>query len=68
MQNARFSEERNALYRECGAFVRAHGEGGLEQLVAITAAFKAGYAACNRAAEVKAENPKKEESGETAQD
>ena len=66
MQNTRFSEERNALYRECGAFVRAHGEGGIEQLVAITAAFKAGYAACSRNKGTTEENPKKEESAEEA--
>ena len=66
MQNARFSEERNALYRECGALVRAIGDGGLDQLVAITAAFKAGYAACHCSAErITEEKPQEEKNGET---
>ena len=63
MENIR-SEERDALYRECGAFVRDFGEGGLEQLVAITAAFKAGYAAHKAAASTPTVPAKPEEKPE----
>lgn len=68
MENVNMNAKRHKVMMAVDECAGKLGAGGYDILNAIVGSFAAGIGARQSAAEVKAENPKKEESGETEQD